>query len=185
MSGSVRTWQQKLIRKPGGESCRVFCLYEVGPAVRPSLSKYGTTADRGPARRYCPGVCIGADREVIAGNPDEKMTSTSQVERMNLSMRMGMRRFKRVPVLDRASAQSGGSLRCRRLGLGQSASGKPVKAQWIGLRGLPPVKSGHLANAPPTAKFRLDSAVTMFLYCSHERRARPMTNLQPVLTMPR
>lgn len=38
---------------------------------------------------------IGAERTTISGNPDRQYISTSYIERQNLSMRMGMRRFTR------------------------------------------------------------------------------------------
>lgn len=52
--------------------------------------------DPAAEKRYSLAKCLGIEIKVVEGDPDEERISTSYIERQNLTMRMGMRRFTRL-----------------------------------------------------------------------------------------
>lgn len=66
----------------------------------------------GAVGRYSLGECIGIEKRAVTVRPDPSHVSTSFVERQNLNLRMGVRRFTRLTNAFSKSAEAHYSMMC-------------------------------------------------------------------------
>jgi len=74
----------------------VTAIFGEGVDFAQLVKSYRTTRGNEAAIRYSPGAMVSVSKQVVAGNPNRRRISTSYVERVNLSVRMGQRRFTRL-----------------------------------------------------------------------------------------
>jgi hypothetical protein len=81
------TAESHVVGAPGGAGSSPYAML---------VKQYGTPPQGTPERRYSRAECIGAVKNIVSGQPDEKHISTSYAERSNLTLRMGCRCFTRL-----------------------------------------------------------------------------------------
>jgi hypothetical protein len=59
------------------------------------IKLYGAPSGK-PETHHSPATCVGVRTATLSGNPDREHISASYVERRNLNLRMGVRRFTRL-----------------------------------------------------------------------------------------
>ena len=60
------------------------------------IKQYASPEGEGSDKRYSPPKCTRIRKWIVEGNPDWEKISTSYIERSNLTLRMGNRRFTRL-----------------------------------------------------------------------------------------